>query len=149
MNNKKLKVSKLLIPCPVCGHDPELWEIEFFGYAFPKYVVKCPKCGEKTIHYPRAMTAVSAWNKQNFAERRPDRDTIDNDRLMDLLGGIVAEAVEDYQRLSAKEYPTYGQKAIMREIEDFIRENPYMLPYEPSYILNKMKEGETRKKQVS
>ena len=141
------QVSKLVHPCPNCNKKPRLWEENFFGYAVPKFRVKCLNCGRKTTHYQFAKAAISAWNKGKTQEKRPEDEFIDNDAMIDLLGDVLGAAIEDYIGFASHENPTSAELTEMEHIEEFIEENPYALPYNVDYMLDKMhREGEKARK---
>ena len=145
----RVAISEVVNECPECNQKPEMWEETFFGIPGTKFQVKCPRCGRKTAHHISTQKAAYEWNK-GHAEKSRNRDKpIDNDCLVDLMGNVVHAAIEDYQRLQSKDYLTKADKKCMRDIEEFINENPYMLPYDRDYILDELWKENTRKKQVS
>ena len=155
-NKPPVKVSELLDPCPDCGIKPELWEEEFFGSPIPKYKVKCPKCGRTTVQHMWAKWVIAAWNRGDAKKSTRNEDHMDNDGLIELMGEVVAQAARDYQWYASKPYPTRLDKRYAADLEEFIEENPYALPYDSDYILENMRKDaaqkraeKTRKKHVS
>lgn len=143
-------------PCPDCGRRPKLWEVTFFGYALPKFKVECPNCKKKTAYYMKSQSAASAWDNGNYAPERPDRERWDNEGLMDLMGRVMDEINSDYQRIASRETLTGWEISHIQEMEDFVMENPYMLPYDREYVVQEMRRlaeasrnKKPRKKQVS
>ena len=156
MDEVRPKVQELMDICHECKQKPELWEITFFGSAVPKFIVKCGKCGQHTEYFLKAKNAVIAWNKGYTMPKREMNENIDDDCLVDLMGQVMARASEDYISLASREYLTKSEKTRLRDVEEFIYENPYMLPYDREYVFEEMdrlveakKPKNPRKKQVS
>ena len=156
MDEIRTKAIDILDPCSECNVKPELWEETFFGVAGRKFIVACPKCGKKTEYFVNPRTAVNAWNHGAVIPKRQIDQNIDDDGLVDMMGHVMARAVEDYELIASREYLTRWDKARIKEIEEFVYENPYMLPYDREYMLEKMnriveakRKKYTRKTQVS
>ena len=150
-----MKVANLLIHCPECGHKADLYEVSFYGYRFPKFRVECPQCSMRTPFYDETRKAVAAWNRGRVMKKRTDCRDFDNDAIVSMLSRIMRTVNEDYQRVASKEYLTKADKMQIQSMEEFVMENPYMLPYDRGYVLEEMrriakKANETpRKKHVS
>lgn len=151
-----MKASEVLKPCPDCNKMPGLWECEFWGYACRKFKVECPICKKKTNYYGVDKSAVNAWNKGHFMEERPSRANLDNEGVTNLMGKVMSTMNDDYQRSAGKEYMTGWDKRRIAELESFVMDNPYRLPYDREYVVEEMrrqaeqkKSKKPRKKQVS
>lgn len=150
-NKKPEKVSDLLTTCPLCGIKPELLEETFYGSSVPKFRVTCPKCGRTTAHHAWAKAVIGAWNKGHIKVKRERNLDMDNDGLITLMSEVVGQAARDYHWYATKPKQTGIDKQSMRKIEDFILENPYALPYDGQFVMEKLRKlaEKTRKKQVS
>ena len=143
-------------PCPDCGQKPHLWEVSFYGYSMPKFKVECPKCGKRTGFYSKSVTAANAWNRGSYLDARPGRDFFDREGLLDLMGKVMDAVNDDYQRIAVRDPLTRWEKAHLEELECFIVDNPYALPYHEDYMVEQMrkqaeaaKAKKPRKKQIS
>ena len=149
-----MKVANLLIHCPDCGHKSDLYEVTFYGVRMPRFRVECPQCGNRTLFYDDTRKAVTAWNRGRILKKRKDIEYFDNDAIVSLLSRVMRATNEDYQRIASKEYLTRSDKVQIQWLEEFVMENPYMLPYDRGYVLEEMKRlaeasKKPRKKQVS
>ena len=138
-NAKRTKVSDLLDPCPACNIKPELLEETFYGSSVPKFRVVCPKCGRTTIHHAWAKAVIGAWNKGHLKVKRKRNPDMDNDGLVALMSEVVGQAARDYHRYATKPRQTGIDRRSMQNIEDFIMENPYALPYDGQFVMEKMR----------
>lgn len=147
----RIKVSDVLDTCEECGRKPQLWEETFYCKSSSKFKVECSKCGKKTGYFVRACSAVSAWNNKQYAKSRPRDFLKDNDGLIELMGGILGEVQKDYQRIASSRILTSGDLNDLQNLEEFIFDNPYMLPYDRDYVLEEMRRSvkKPRKKHVS
>lgn len=153
---KPQKVSDLLKPCPVCGVKPQLWEETYYGIPVPKFHAECPKCGRMTAEHTWPKWVIATWNSGHIKEKTNRDLDMDNDGLITLMGEVVAQAARDYQWYATRTRPTGLDKRYIKDIEEFILENPYALPYDNDFVLEKMRKEaaeklaeKTRKKQVS
>lgn len=151
MLTPRIKVSEVLEDCPDCGKTAELFEETFYGKTSVRFRVKCRECGRKTAYYVTPYGAVSGWNKKHFVEQRTRDYMNDEDGLTKLMGQILKSTMKDYRRLASREHPDLGTLVMMRDLESFILDNPYMLPYDPDFVLEQMQKSaeKARKKQVS
>lgn len=151
-----MRPSDLTSRCPDCGHKPNLYEVTFYGFRFPKFRIECPECGLKTLYFKRVREAIIAWNREDFVEKRDPEAYIDNEGLADMMSKVMSTVYEDYKQVASRENLSRADKVRIREMEEFINENPYMLPYDPGYVIKEIKrqadkkrKEKTRKKQVS
>ena len=144
-------VSDVVKLCPYCKAKPNLWEETFFGYAGRRFKVECPKCMKRTEYQRTARTAVSKWNGGHYIEQRTDASTCDNEGLVELLGAVTSAAYDDYILLASKDERTQtsGDLHEMKQIEEFFAENPYALPYNGDFIIEKMKAAASEKREKS
>jgi len=82
---------------------------------------------------------------------REDRENLDNDSIAELMGKIMEEINKDYQRIASGHTPSRWERTYIKELEEFVIENPYMLPYDREYVVEEMRRQaeKTRKKQAS
>ena len=82
---------------------------------------------------------------------REDRENFDNEGIVDLMGKIMEEINKDYQRIASGRTTSRWETTHIKELEEFVIENPYMLPYDREYVVEEMRRQaeKTRKKQAS
>ena len=134
----RIRASDVLDICPECGGKAELWEETFYGKKTPRFKVQCPDCKLKTAYCLSTFSAVSAWNKQRFVEKRAREYISDTDGLVELMGQVLSEAMEDYKKLASQEYPNEKELIEIQALENFVMDNPYLLPYDRDYLLEQM-----------
>ena len=139
MAHTRRKVEDYVQACPRCGKKPQLWEQSFYGHGEHKFVVECSNCGHRTNQYVRTESAVSAWNRGQTHTLQPLMENFDSDALISMMSQMMGTIGKDYHRIASKKYLTRYDKFRINELENFVLENPYMLPYDANYIVEEMR----------